>query len=131
MTDEQREALQERLKELDKAGAAILKARKPFDVALASIDAVRESVIADAGVELLDETCEGCERHFFVGDLGHRCADGPVLCEACAPTWKDLKGQIEEGYVDPDELCHGALDRETIEARIAAGDGDKKHVYPL
>lgn len=130
MTDEQGEALQERLKELDAAGSAILDARKPFDDALRAVDQVREGLYADAGLEPLDEICETCERHLFVGDLGHRCADGPVLCEECSPTWNELKTDWNDGK-DADDLCHSSLDLETIEANIARGYGDKKHVWPL
>ena len=78
--------------------------------------------------------CESCEKSLAEGDLGHRCADGPVLCEECSPTWSDVLQQ----YVDaageptsdrtPEEL---AEDQAAAQAQVDAGNGDKKHVWLL
>lgn len=73
--------------------------------------------------------CEACSRLLFVGDLGHQCHDGPTLCEEHAPTWSQLLADYEgvpDADIDPE-----ALQRSTIEKRIADGDGDKKHVWEL
>lgn len=80
--------------------------------------------------------CEGCDKRLHDGDLVHRCVDGPVFCETCAPSWSNLleqyTGNLDDlaGFVDrtPEELEE---DRAAIQARVDAGDGDKKHVWPL
>lgn len=81
--------------------------------------------------------CEGCSKDLFEGDRAHYCSDGPVLCEDCAPTWADIaheydeaeaRGEFEDLFDDPDMA---RLSRETVNARIADGDADKKHVWPL
>jgi hypothetical protein len=85
---------------------------------------------------MIIETCEACDKKLKEGDLGHRCADGPVLCEECSPTWADVLTQYNESdgdfgsFVDktPEEM---AEDRAAAQARVDAGDGDKKHVWPL
>lgn len=80
------------------------------------------------------DVCEGCSKPLAPGDLGHRCSDGPVLCEDCAPTWGEVLHQYVEaagettGDRTPEEL---AEDQEAARARVDAGDGDKKHVWPL
>lgn len=132
LTEEAREQLHEQLKALDAAAEPILKAREPYNVALAAIDSVRDSLIGAAGVEPL-EYCEGCSRLLIAGDLGHRCADGPVLCEACSPTFADLLKQYsEEGAAEDAEDPEGfALGLAAAQAAVDAGDGDKKHVLPL
>lgn len=83
------------------------------------------------------EICETCDKKLRAGDMGHRCADGPVLCEECSPTFADIMEQYEEAK------AAGTLDAlfpfpedapdhyEACKARIAAGDGDKKNAYPL
>ncbi len=85
-----------------------------------------------------DDICEGCDKVLSEGTLGHRCADGPVLCEACSPTWADVLEQYKT--TDPDGDFGSFVDRTPEEfaedlaaaqARVDAGDGDKKHVWPL
>jgi hypothetical protein len=41
--------------------------------------------------------CEGCDKMLFVGDVGLRCDDGPVLCAEHAPTWAEAKTQWDAG----------------------------------
>jgi hypothetical protein len=136
LTAEQREKLQEQLKALDAAAGKILAARKPFDEALAAVNAVHDGLLEEHGLEIAD-TCETCERLLFVGELGHSCTDGPTLCEACAPTWNDLKQQLDSdrslgGYDESFESPEDAKDwADTVNAHIADGDGDKKNVWPL
>lgn len=129
-TDDQREALKERLASLDKARRPLLKAREPLDEAIHAIDEMADEAEADAGVEIVGN-CEGCQRMLIVGDLAHQCADGPLFCETCAPTWNDLAAQ----YTDSDHLIVDDSEGKTVvthvSERIAAGEGDKKHVWPL
>jgi len=75
------------------------------------------------GREDLD-TCEGCQRGLFAGDQYHSCVDGPALCAACAPTWGNLKTQIENMGESAET---GAGTMENVEAHLVAGGslGDK------
>lgn len=82
--------------------------------------------------------CESCNRSMFEGDLGHYCDDGPIFCEACAPTWNDMKRQHDEAFqggffleLFDNETERAAAARREVERRIAAGDGEKKHVWVL
>lgn len=83
------------------------------------------------------EICEFCDKKLREGDLGHRCDDGPVLCEAHAPTFNDIRRQYDEAKRDgrfetmftwPEDAADH--DR-SLDDRIAAGDGEKKHIWPL
>jgi hypothetical protein len=128
LTDEDREKLKARLDEIAAAEETIRKARKPFDDAIGALDTVRQQLLDEHEAEIAD-TCEGCSRLLFVGELGHRCADGPTLCLSCSPTWNDLAKDY--ATMSDDDISDEAVSRETIQARIAAGDGDKKNVWPL
>lgn len=83
------------------------------------------------------EICEGCSKPLKTGDLVHKCADGPILCEECAPTFSDIRKQYDEAKTAGDfermfDFPEDAPDHDSgLDARIAAGDGDKKHVWPL
>lgn len=89
------------------------------------------------GDDDLNEICEGCDKVLRPGDLVHVCDDGPVLCEACAPTFNDIRHQYDEAkaaghfetmFTWPED----APDHDAgLDAQIAAGNGDKKHVWPL
>lgn len=128
-----REKLKDQLKELEAAEAAIAAARKPFDTAMTAIDTIRESLLLEHDVDIAD-TCEGCDKLLFVGELGHRCADGPTLCEACAPTWSDLLAQYiaAKGETTSDRTPEELADDQAIaQAHVDAGDGDLKHVWVL
>lgn len=131
-TNEQREQLKEKLDAIDKAREPLRVLLKPLQEAMAAIDALHDAAVEEAGVELLDEICEGCECLLIAGDLGHRCDDGPVTCEACSPTWNDVAQQYREaGHEQSSDGEEIGLTLADIEARIAAGDGGKKHVWPL
>lgn len=84
-----------------------------------------------------DAICESCERALFEGDLVHACSDGPTFCEACAPTWGDIKHQYDEfvargEFVDLFEDPTAAQDSlELVKHNVANGYGDKKHVWAL
>lgn len=136
MTDDEREKLKERLDALDKASGKILEARKPFDEALNAIDDVREGLLAEHDADVLG-TCEHCMRLMFEGELGFRYEDGPIMCEACAPTWSDLKVEQDElivsgNFEDSYEDAEAAKDaRESVLGHIEAGDGDKRYVWAL
>lgn len=132
LSDDAREALKEKLAAIHKARRPLLVARQPLDDALRALDELHDAAVEEAGVELIEEACEGCDILLVVGDLGHRCADGPVLCEAHAPTWRDLLNQYQQkdaakDWDDP-EVADGLA---AAQAHVDAGDGDKKHVWPL
>lgn len=134
--DARRERLKERLQELDKAQAEIDKARAPFDAAMNAVQGVREVLLEEHEAEIAG-TCDVCGTPLFVGELGHRREDGPDLCLEHAPTWNDMRRQYDEAKAggffekrsDSPEAARQA--DEAVDARIAAGDGDKKHVWPL
>lgn len=132
ISDDKRSELQRRIQALDESIEEIEKLRAPYDKAIQALATIREEIIdADAGKEIAD-TCEGCSKLLFVGELGHRCEDGPTLCEACAPTWSDMKQQYTDDALKPEDR-HETYDEDlaAIDAHIAAGDGDKKHAWPL
>lgn len=137
-TDEARERLKDKLDAIHKARQPIQLARQPLDDALKALDELHDAAVEEAGVELLDEICEGCEMMLIVGDLGHRAADGPVMCEACAPTYADVLAQYEEAESRASLLVDLDLTDEELASQIAAlraivaaGDGGKKNVAPL
>jgi len=136
ITDQERQQLQEQLEALGKAGAAISAAMAPFRKALAEIEGLSAALLERFGGELA-ATCEGCSKILFFGELGHRCGDGPTLCDACAPTVADCHRQaveILEAMAEPP----GDEDRKEQEERVAAlasrvlaGEGEQKAVYAL
>lgn len=137
-TDEARERLKEKLDAIDKAREPISTLMKPLREAMEAIDALHDAAVEEAGVELLDEICEGCSRLLIVGDLGHRAADGPVMCEACSPTYADVLAQYEETDGRESLLVELDVTEEEfadmiaqLKATVAEGDGDKKNVTPL
>lgn len=137
-TDEQREALKEKLQAIDKAREPLRALMKPLQESMAALDALHDAAVEEAGVELLDEICEGCECILVVGDIGHRAADGPVMCVACSPTYADVLAQYEEAddrarlLVDLDLTeDEFAAQIASLKAIVAAGDGGKKNVAPL
>jgi hypothetical protein len=137
-TDEARERLKDKLDAIGKAREPLMVAIKPLNEALLALAELEEMAVEEAGVELLDEICEGCERMLIVGDHGHRAADGPVMCEACSPTYADVLSQYEDAtdraslLVDLDLTEEELADQITsLKAMVAAGDGDKKNVVPL
>lgn len=81
--------------------------------------------------------CEHCEKKLYEGDKGFLYADGPILCEACAPTWNELKAEQDEGiragdfkdWFDEPEDAEDA--RESVLAHIAAGEGDQRVLWSL
>lgn len=124
MQDDERVKLAEELGALSKAQESIRAARKPFDDAIAAIEEVYENLLYKHEVEIAG-SCEGCDRLLFVGEMGHRCEDGPLLCEEHAPTYGDVKRQWEEkDDADPDERQDAINAAET---HVAAGGslGDK------
>jgi hypothetical protein len=136
-TDEARERLKEKLDAIDLVRKPLLEHRKPLDEALRALDALHDAAVEEAGVELLDECCETCSRLLVIGDRGHRCGDGPVLCESCAPTWNDIRRQYDSdkqlgGFVESYETPKEAEEADRlVDQMIADGKGDEKWLLPL
>lgn len=128
MTDEERTALQEQLVELDKASGQIGDAMQPFRDALAAIDGVREALLTRHNVEIAGQ-CEGCERLLFVGDMGHRCEDGPMLCAECSPIYADVLKQARERLGEGDQDVADTVT--ALEQRLADGSIDDKALHEL
>ncbi len=102
---------------------------------------VKAAALIIAEIERIDRrdspgTCEGCGRPILDGDKCHSCADGPILCEACAPMLSEVIAQYKE-ILAADEFGPGELDFATpqklaamvleMEADLAAND-DRKMV---
>lgn len=118
MTDAERAALLEQLRDLDAAQAKIAEARKPFDAATSAIEGVKEALLERHEAEIAGR-CETCDRLLFYGDRGHRCDDGPIVCEEHAPTWADIKEEWTCAVdPDPDDLREALAD---VEAHVAGG----------
>lgn len=119
MTDT--EQLRSILDGLAKAESVLDAAMKPFRDAARALDDVKERVLDALGAEEVGQ-CEGCRAILLTGDKGHRCADGPILCAECAPTWADVHLQWargECGEVDGED-AHGDF-LAAYEAHLAAG----------
>jgi hypothetical protein len=129
--DEAREKLKERLDAIHAARKPIQTAKAPLDEALRALDALHDAAVEEAGVELLDEACESCDRLLIKGDRGHRCSDGPVLCEACSPTWADILRQYQEPDFAPDDPAEHEKVRALVVSMCATGQGDEKNLEAL
>jgi len=131
-----REKLRDQLKVLDDGIAAIHQARKPFDDAIMALDTQKQQLLDDHDADVAG-TCEGCNTLLLAGDKGHDCNDGPVLCEACAPTWNDLRKQYDDmkakgEFLDAFESHTAAHEADAhVAAQVAAGKGDEKNVWTL
>jgi hypothetical protein len=140
---EWRERLGDKVAPLNVAIASLNEHIKPVTAAIAALKEQIDGILRSFGItESYDdiETCESCQAFVLEGDLAHRCLDGPTLCVECAPTWSDMEKQvleqIEDGKADPSSLDEDDGGIEALEvslasvrAHIAAGDGDKKHVW--
>jgi hypothetical protein len=135
LSDEQREKLHAQIKALDEVAAVVRKAMAPFENALSAVEDVRQQLLDDHDAAIAG-TCE-CGRLLLVGELGHSCEDGPLLCETCAPTWNDMRRQYDDAkrrgdLIDRfDSVADMQQADEAVDERIAGGDGDKKWVWPL
>ena len=65
--------------------------------------------------------CEGCDKMLFVGDVGLRCDDGPLLCAEHAPSWGDAKHQWDADEQLDDDPERRAAFMAAYDAHIAAG----------
>lgn len=135
MTDEERDALREKLDGLAAAEQSIYDAMKPYRAALTALEATRDMLLAGIDADIAGK-CESCSKLLFTGEPGHRCADDPILCEACAPTWGDISNQAQEIYLsrttDSDQIELADRNLEAVQAHVAAGGSlDDKNVSPL
>lgn len=94
-TTEQRAELKAQLEAVNLAMAPVFDAMKPLNAVLVGLQALRDTLLATAGVTGEYLECE--DGHLILpGDKYHSCDDGPLLCEACAPTYADSLKQVEE-----------------------------------
>lgn len=86
--------------------------------------------------EIVDR-CESCSAPLHVGDLHFAYRDGPVFCEACAPTWSDMRdmhdemradGIFEQSFEDPYDA--GTAEME-VKLALLAGGGERKNVWRI
>jgi hypothetical protein len=134
MDEKTRDALKNQLDALGRASSAISGLMEPHKKALAEIQGVRDGILEEHGIEDEPDYCEGCSAILITGDLVHRCADGPILCETCAPTVADCHAQLLDRLAEETDDEEANDLREAIDscaARMNAGDGDKKSVDPL
>lgn len=118
LTDSERAELQQSLAVIEAAQGKISEAMAPLRTAYEALQEVHyrltEKYPDIAG------TCVGCDRLLFAGEQGHRYADDPITCAACAPTWRDVKDTIEkkpEAYEESEDL-------EAASAAVAAHEAD-------
>lgn len=132
MDEKTRASLKAQLSALNKAENAVRIARRPFDKAIDEIDTAREEILGAHEAEIAGE-CIGCTELLLVGEQGHRCRDGELLCEACAFTWADVKAQWDMGE-DSDAESAEARARffSLFKAHIAGGGSpDDKILHAL
>ena len=133
MTSLERQLFSEELAALDEADDSIRQAMKPFYDALLAVETLRDNLLTKHEAEVAGH-CDGCAALILTGERGHRCADGEVLCFACAPTWRDLKNQWRKSTTDDDG---GVIDEAlaglaAAEAHVKGGGAlADKHVWPL
>jgi len=110
-------------------------AAKPYNDIINRLEGIKSELLEQAGVELYHQQCEVCDAVLFVGDLGHTCGDGPVLCAEHSPTWDDAKRQWEEraecGDLSTDEQEDYTVFQQNYAARLAAGTTSEKITYEL
>lgn len=129
-----RASITEQYDALIKAQQNIETMMKPFHDAIGQIVTARDLLLEQHGGLEVHGTCEGCDKLLFVGEPGHRCSDGPTLCEDCAPTHADCLQQMKErvGEIDDEEDRRDLQDDiASVEAIVNAGGGDTKAVFPL
>ena len=58
--------------------------------------------------EVLD-VCEECGCDLHAGDNVHACSDGPMLCERCAPTYREIQAYLlsDDFAIDRDQKREG------------------------
>lgn len=120
ITDDQRQHIQANIAAMDGAIASMQKAAEPFVQAIEAIEGCRDKMLDDLGLEVVGH-CEHCEKILFVGELGLRCDDGPVLCEEHAPTWDDARAQWSEDPAADEPNPDRADFMARYDAHIAAG----------
>lgn len=131
LTEQQREDLKTELQALNDAEAPIAALVEPLRRAIEGIDEVRSIVLLRYGLTETPETCEGCECFLLPGDKFCPTYDAGQLCERCAPTYGDMKQQIEEQqrHVPDEEEAEGHMlfDR-NLATHFAAG-GKLEDIY--
>ncbi|NIJ40394.1 hypothetical protein FHS78_000664 [Parvibaculum indicum] len=103
-------------RELAEAEAQIIEAMKPFNAALSAIHTAVETLREEAELTGHLGSCLECNDPLLPGDPGHVCRDGEWLCEQCAFTYAELKGQAETMLADKDSSDE---DREHAGAMMA------------
>lgn len=136
LTEQARQDLQAKLREIDAAIAGIDAAKARADRAVALLQQVRRIFLEEHGV--VGEpvgSCDTCGRLLLPGDKGHSDSSGDLLwCEDHAPTWSEVLAQyrecegIEPVDQEPEDAAAG---RAAAQARVDAGDCDVKHVWEL
>lgn len=137
LTEDQREILDGELADLSKIVDLLWSQIRPTMDAIRLLEASRDGILEKHGVHCsFDdlEKCEGCGAYILEGDKAFRYDDGPSLCETHAPTWSDLKKSLEGDLSitaadDTEERERIQESLKAIDTHIAAGDGDKKHVW--
>ena len=89
--------------------------------------------IAEAEDGTITETCEHCSKTINEGDLYFPFDDGPVLCEACSPTWGDAESMhaADREIGEDEDMKEARLDfAKRLEEHLAAG-GSKDEKLPL
>ncbi len=118
--------------QLSKNIAGVDEIIAPLRKALKELEDLRKDLIEPYADDIVGN-CEGCGRLLFVGDKGHRCHDGPILCAECAPTWNDIGAQWNEmkGSADDDPDLRFKFWEAFAQHAAAGGTGDDKALVTL
>lgn len=148
LTEDQRAILQRQLAEIDavldpllaERAKAIRAAKVPFRERLDDLQAKREALLEEHGIDEPAGKCDFCGRLLLVGDKAHTVADDPGImwCEVHSPTWAEQLAHFQELNALPDladrdeeDVAHFAAGLAKCQAEVDAGNGNGKVVWEL
>lgn len=104
---------------------------------IADLEQTREQLIEDDAGEAIAGKCDQCDVVVFVGDRAFSYEDGPMFCEAHAPTWKERRDELDDLkrdgiFVDSFESAEDAEATDAlVDKRIAEGRGDERITWEI
>lgn len=117
-------------KQVEAEMAPLREMMKPFNDRLDAIEASRDELLDRFGASVAGY-CEVCNKLLLSGDKGHSCADGPILCEDHAPTYRALQRQLEEATEEGDSEWIRATSQDIADHLTSGGTVDDKILHTL